>query len=52
MKDELMSDTAVSAYHSSFVAGAGCLYEQMSESVELDALIRRNLEVLGFGLDG
>lgn len=26
-----------------------CLYEQMRESVELDAVIRKNLEVLGYG---
>jgi type I restriction enzyme M protein len=25
------------------------LYEQMRESIELDAVIRRNLEVLGYG---
>ena len=28
---------------------AGRLYEQMRESVKLDAVIRRNLEVLGYG---
>jgi len=25
------------------------LYEQMRESIELDAVIRKNLEVLGYG---
>ena len=28
---------------------SGALYEQMRESVELDAVIRENLERLGFG---
>jgi type I restriction enzyme M protein len=28
---------------------AGRLYEQMRESVELDAVIRKNLDVLGYG---
>ncbi len=28
------------------------LYEQMRESIELDAVIRKNLEVLGYGVRG
>ena len=28
---------------------SGTLYEQMRESVKLDAVIRKNLEVLGYG---
>ena len=28
---------------------ASRLYEQMQESIELDTVIRRNLEVLGYG---
>jgi type I restriction enzyme M protein len=45
---EAIEDDGI-AFEEKMAELAGRLYEQMRESMELDAVIRRNLETLGFG---